>query len=204
MHFHALLFNFAVEKRKFLTMKSNMKKFFGVLVIALFAFVGQSLAQIKIGYTSAETILVQLPEAKTIEAELKAFSAQLGKELENKQKEFEAKVKVYQDAVKAGTLTQIVKESKEKELQSLQQNLQEFQQKAQEEVQKKQQALLAPVFDKIQKAIDEIAKAENYDLILSTDASGAPILLYAKEEHNITNKVITKLGGTPLPATPKN
>jgi outer membrane protein len=166
---------------------------------------GQSFAQLKIGYTSAETILVQLPEAKTIEAELKAFSAQLAKEVENKQKELQTKYTQYTEGVKTGTMTQLVRETKEKELQTLQQNLQEFQQKAQEEVQKKQQALLSPVFDKIQKAIDEISKAENYDLILSTDVNGsAPILLYAKEEYNITNKVITKLGGTPLPTTPKN
>ena len=185
-------------------MKLNTIKFLSVLAIVFVAFVNQGLAQ-KIGYTNAETVLMQLPEAKTIEAEMKAFSAQLGKELENKQKEFDTKLKDYQAIVKTGTITPVVQEAKEKELQTLQQNYQEFQQKAEQEVQKKQQALLAPVFDKIQKAIDEIAKTENFDMIISTDVSGgAPILLYAKEEHNITNKVITKLGGTPLPTTPKN
>jgi outer membrane protein len=182
-------------------MKINTIKFLSVLAFVLITFVNKGFAQ-KIGYTNAETVLMQLPEAKTIEAEMKAFSAQLGKELENKQKEFQTKYQTY--VAEAEKLAVVVREQREKELQTMNQSLQEFQQKAEQEVQKKQQTLLSPVFDKIQKAIDEIAKAENFDMIISTDASGAPILLYAKEEHNITNKVITKLGGTPLPTTPKN
>lgn len=181
-----------------------MKKLFTFVAFALVLMSGQAFAQIKVGYTNADVILSQLPEAKTIEAELKAYNAQLSKELDTKQAEFEKKYKEYAEGVQKGTFTPVIREAKEKELQSLQQNLQEFQQKAQADSQKKQQDLLAPVFDKIQKAIDEIAKAENFDFVFSTDvAGGAPILLFAKEEHNITNKVITKLGGTPIPADKK-
>ncbi|MCU0390321.1 MAG: OmpH family outer membrane protein [Thermoflexibacter sp.] len=180
-----------------------MRKVFTLMAFAIILMCGQqAFAQLKIGYTNADVVLSQLPEAKTIEAELKAYNAQLSKELETKQAEFERKYKEYAAAVQAGTMTPVIREAKEKELQTLQQNLQEFQQKAQADSQKKQQDLLAPVFDKIQKAIDDIAKAENFDFVFSTDvAGGAPILLFAKEEHNITNKVIVKLGGTPLPAT---
>lgn len=186
-----------------------MKKLFTLFTFALLISTSSAFAQVKVGYTSAEAILQQLPEAKTIDAELTAYGTQLRKEMETKQKEFETK---YQDYVKnSQTMAVVVREQREKELQTMNQSLQEFQQKAQQDIQKKQQDLLAPVYDKIQKAIDEIAKAENFDFILSTDVSGAPILLHAKEEHNITNKVITKLGGTPIakPAagtatTPKN
>lgn len=177
-----------------------MKKILTLTLLMMVISLGQGFAQ-KLGYTSAEAVLGQLPEAKTIEAELKAYSAQLTKEIESKQKEFQTK---YQDYVaNSAKMAPVVREQREKELQTLKQSMDEFQQKAQEGYQKKQQELLAPVFDKIQKAIDEISKAENYDIIFSTDASGVPILLFAKEEHNITNKVITKLGGTPLVVTPK-
>ncbi len=175
-----------------------MKKTLTLVALIMVISLGQASAQMKVGYASADAILGQLPAAKTIEAELKAYSAQLSKELENKQKEFETKYQAYQKEEK--TLPPVVLEQRQKELQTLNQSLQEFQQKAQQDVQKKQQDLLAPVFDKIQKAIDEISKAENFDFVLSTDASGVPILLFAKEEHNLTNKVITKLGGTPIPA----
>lgn len=176
-----------------------MKRLLTFFVFMMVISLGQVSAQMKVGYTSADAVLGQLPEAKTIEAELKAYSAQLSKELETKQKEFEVKYQAYIKEEK--TLAPVVLEQRQKELQTLNQSLQEFQQKAQQDVQKKQQDLLAPVFDKIQKAIDEIAKAENFDFVLSTDASGVPILLFAKEEHNLTNKVITKLGGTPIPVT---
>jgi outer membrane protein len=178
-----------------------MKKLFSIAAFVVLVALGQTFAQ-KVGYTSAEAILQQLPEAKTIDAELTAYGAQLKKELENKQKEFQTKLSAYQ--TEADKLAPVVKEQREKELQGLQQTYQEFQQKAQEGMQKKQQDLVTPVYEKIQKAIDEIAKAENFDFVFSTDASGVPILLFAKEEHNLTNKVITKLGGTPIPAKPKN
>ena len=150
----------------------------------------------KVGYTSADAILSALPEAKTIEAEMKAYQAQIGKEFESKQKELQEKYEKY--LKEAQTLAPVVREQREKEIQSLQNNMQEFEQKAQRDIQQKQQTLLAPVYDKIQNAIDEVAKADGYDYILSSDASGFPIILFAKEDHNITNKVITKLGGTPI------
>lgn len=178
-----------------------MKKILTLTLLMMVISLGQNFAQ-KLGYTSAEAVLGQLPDAKIIEAELKAYSAQLTKEIESKQKEFQTK---YQDyATNSKNMAVVVREQREKELQALKQGMDEFQQKAQEGYQKKQQELLSPVFEKIQKAVDEIAKAEGFDFIFSTDASGVPILLFAKEEHNITNKVITKLGGTPLPVTPKN
>jgi outer membrane protein len=176
-----------------------MKKILPIIAFVLLTVLGQTFAQVKVGYASAEAVLGQLPEAKTIDAELKAYSAQLSKEMETKQKEFETK---YQDYVKNNqTMAVVVREQREKELQTMNQSLQEFQQKAQQDLEKKRGDLLTPVFEKIQKAIDEISKAENFDFVFSTDASGVPILLFAKEEHNITNKVITKLGGTPIPAT---
>jgi len=177
-----------------------MKKLFAFAVFMMVISLGQNFAQ-KLGYTSAEAVLGQLPEAKTIEAELKAYTAQLTKEIESKQKEFQTK---YQDyAANSTKMAVVVREQREKELQSLKESMDDFQKKAQESYQKKQQDLLTPVFDKIQKAIDEISKAETFDFIFNTDASGVPILLFAKEEHNITNKVIIKLGGTPI-VVPKN
>ncbi len=177
-----------------------MKKILPIIAFVLLIAVGQTFAQVKVGYASAEAVLGQLPVAKTIEAELKAYSAQLAKEMETKQKEFEGK---YQDYVKNNaTMPVVVKEQREKELQTLNQNLQEFQQKAQQDLEKKRGDLLTPVFGKIQTALDEVSKAEGFDFVFSTDASGVPILLFAKEEHNLTNKVIIKLGGTPIPATP--
>lgn len=173
-----------------------MKIQFFAFAFGLMLCAGYSKAQIKIGYTNPDLILSALPEAKTIEAELKTYGTQLENELQNKRKELQTKFENYQKNI--NDMTPAIRESREKELQTLNQALQEFQERAQNDIQMKQAQLLQPVYEKIQKAIDELAKAENYDYIIVADAGQMPIILYAKEEYDITNKIIVKLGGTPI------
>jgi outer membrane protein len=173
-----------------------MKIKFFAFAIGLLLWAGHSKAQMKIGYTNPDVILAALPEAKTIETELKTYGTQLENEMQNKRKELQTKFENYQKNV--NDMTPAIRESREKEIQTLNQALQEFQEKAQNDMQVKQAQLLQPVYEKIQKAIDDLAKAENYDYILVADAGQMPIILYAKEEYDITNKIITKLGGTPI------
>lgn len=179
-------------------MKKNILSAF--VALCLFCLANVSFAQtLKIGYTNADAILAALPEAKTIETDLKAYQAQLETQMKSMSDDFEKKFKEYQAKVDA--FAPAVREAKEKELQTSRQNIQEFEQKAQQDLQKKNQALLQPVYAKIQKAIDEVAKAENYTHVFSSDVSGFPILLYAAEEYDLTNKIILKLGGTVPPKT---
>lgn len=175
-----------------------------VLATALFLAANTSFAQhtahataVKPGYASVDDILMALPEAKVVETELKSYKAQLETQAKSMGEEFEKKFKDYQ--AKMNDFAPPVREAKEKELQALRQSMSEFEEKAQADLQKKNQTLLAPVYDKIQKAIDEIAKAEHFSHIFSPSVSGFPILIYAAEEFNITNKVILKLGGTVPP-----
>jgi outer membrane protein len=176
-----------------------MKKNIVAALAAVFVLLSSAaFAQVKIGYTNADEILSALPEAKTIEAELKTYSTQIQTELEKKNQDLQKKYQEYLTAVQSGNMAPSIRESKEKELENLQQSLREFQEKAQQDVQSKQQALLSPVYDKIQNAIDDIAKAENYDFIITSGAGAVPILLYAKDEYDVTNKVIVKLGGKPI------
>ncbi|MCS6968538.1 MAG: OmpH family outer membrane protein [Cytophagales bacterium] len=166
------------------------------ILLSILLWAAHSKAQIKIGFTNPDAILSALPEAKTIEAELKTYQNQLANELQNKQKEFQTKLEAYQKNV--NDLAPAIRESRERELQNLSQALQDFQEKAQADMQMKQAQLLQPVYEKIQKAIDELAKAENFDYIFVSDAGQMPIILFAKEEYDITNKIIAKLGGTPI------
>ena len=55
----------------------------------------------------------------------------------------------------------------------------------------KQDELMKPVQNKIFNAIQDIAKDEDLDFVF--DRSGDVIFLYAKEQYDITNKVLDKL-----------
>lgn len=171
-----------------------------ILAFFLTAFAAQAQVPLKIGYTNAEFILSNMPEAKEIEADLKAHEQQLTTQLEAKSKEFDTKVQEYQRT--AENMIPEVRADKELELRNLQQSIQKFQQDAQGSLQRKQAELLQPVFDKIQKAIDEVAKANGYTHILNSGQPdvGLNILLYARDEDNISNLVLKQLGIEPPPA----
>ena len=55
----------------------------------------------------------------------------------------------------------------------------------------KQEELMKPVQNKVFNAIQDVAKDEDLDFVF--DRSGGVMLLYAKEEYDITPKVMDKL-----------
>jgi outer membrane protein len=177
----------------------KMKLFFASAAIML-ATVFTSNAQVKIGYTNVDAVLVQLPETKTVEAELKTKRDQYENLYKQKVSDFETKLAAYEKG--AATMSDVIKADKEKELQNAQTSIQEFQKSIQDDLSKKQNSLLAPILQKIQNAIDATAKENGFTHIFNIDAGQGttPILLYATEESNITNLVLKKMGVDPAKA----
>lgn len=152
-------------------------------------------ANLKIGYTNVDYILSQLPEAKQIESQLKTHEEQLGAQLQSKMKEFEDKYKSFMETQES--LTPVVRNDKQTELQTLQTNIQQFQQDAEKSLQQKQVELLKPAYEKIQTSIDVVAKENGFTHVFSNDAGGVPILLFATEDDDISKLVLANLGVTP-------
>ncbi|RZK23464.1 MAG: OmpH family outer membrane protein [Hymenobacter sp.] len=171
-----------------------------LVVGSFFAPAAHAQAPLKIGYTSVEYVLSQMPERKQIESDLKAYSSQLEAQMKSKQADFETKLKAYQGG--GSTMTAVVKADKEKELQGLQQGLQEFQSTAQQSLQQKQQSLLSPALDKIQKNIDLVANENGYSYVLNSDAGSSPILLHGPKDGDISDLILKKMGITPTAPSP--
>jgi len=176
-----------------------MKKHFLSLALVWLCIIASSFAQSpKIGYTNIEYIVASLPEAKQAEVDLEEYQKIVTKELQTKETEYQQKVEEFQKG--ADAMIPLVKKQKAEELQQLGQSIQKFQQQAMVDFEKKKQTLLAPIYEKAQKGINEVAEAEGYTYIISANAGTAPILIYANEEaqknHDITKKVVKKLGGT--------
>jgi outer membrane protein len=173
------------------------------LVALLFAttFVTKAQTAFKIGYTNVDVVLLEMPESKQIESELKIKQTQYEKLIQEKVKTYEEKVKEYQQNEK--NFSDVIKADKVKSIQNLEGEIQEFQKNAQGEMQKKQGELLQPVLNKIQDAINAVAKENAYSYILNTaaDAVSTPLLLFADEQYNITELVFKKLNITPKPKT---
>lgn len=176
----------------------NKRKLFAAVAFLFVSAVSFAQAPVKIGYTNVDYVLSQMPESKQIEADLKAYSAQLENQLKSKYQEFETKGQAYQKG--AATMTDVVKADKEKELMNLRTSIEEFQKNADVSLQKKQQSLMEPALDKLQKAIDDVAKENGYTYVFNSDAGygTTPVLLHGPEDGNISDLVLKKMGVTPV------
>lgn len=174
-----------------------MRKLVLLFVFSFAVFVSNAQAPLKIGYADPDYILGQLPEAKQIDSELKSLQTQLKNQIDGKVAEFQKKLKDYQDNL--NTMLAPVRENTERELQQLQQNLEKLQQDAQTSIQTKQSQLMAPVYQKIGKGIEDVAKENTFNLILSNQVGGLDVVLYGDDKIDVSDLVLKKLGVTPKP-----
>ncbi len=150
-------------------------------------------AQTKIGYIDAETILYLMPEVQKIDSMVQVYQRDtVGKEFNSLMETYQFKDSIYRDS--SGKVSAAVKEQTGKELQQLTQTLQNWQQIAQDAVQSKQSQLLAPVMQKIQAAIQAVAKEKGYTYVLSRDA-----MIVAPDADNLLQPVAKKLNVTVPP-----
>ena len=170
-------------------------KLFLVSALAVLASFGvNAQTNVKIGWTNIDHILQSLPDAKTIQEALTTERAQYEKLFNEKYADYQKMMEDYQKNV--ASMSEIIRKDKEKSIQNKQAELQELQQNSEQALQAKQQELLAPVMDKIQNAIDAVAKEKGYTYILNSDAGygTTPVLLVAPDEDNISDAVLLKLG----------
>lgn len=155
---------------------------------------------LKLGYTNIDYVLAQTPEAKDIQNQLTIQRTQSENELKRMQKELEDKYAAYEKG--AAQMSDVIRKDRETELQGLQARIQEFGRTAEQSLQNKYQQLVNPVVQKIQKAIDAVAKDNGYTYVFNLDAGAntIPILLVAPEENNITELVLRKMGIDPAKA----
>ena len=170
-----------------------MKNRFLFIVIFLAASYINAVANpLKIGYVKLDYVMSLLPETKKAQADLKVLDRQLKDKLKAKATEFESKLQSFQKEY--ATMSETVKNEKEKEIQKLHREFEKLQQGLKSSVAAKQLELIKPIYGKVQKAIQEIAKEHYFTHVLNADAAGALVVLYADQEYNLSNLVLNKLG----------
>ena len=178
---------------------------FAVLALGFFAANAQTPAT-KIGFADVDLIFSQMPESKQIEAELKTTQNMLKTQIESKAQEFQKKLADYQQ--NGSAMLEAVRVNTERELQQLQQNLDKLQQDAQTTMQNKEATLMDPVYKKVGKAIEDVAKENGFTFILNQQIGGQDVILYGDDKMDVSELVLKKMGVTPAakattPATPK-
>ncbi|MCZ2356360.1 MAG: OmpH family outer membrane protein [Bacteroidia bacterium] len=165
----------------------------------------------KIAYTNIEYILTFMPEAKQMQQQLDVFEKKLSEQLSVKQSYAQGKLEEYYKLVEEKKLTHEQDEARKKELLKLEDEIKKFTSDSEAQLLTKKEELLKPIIDKLQTAINTVAKEDGYTIVLnSSNSTGVSNILYAPESDNITEKIIKKLGlnlapppsNTPKPNTP--
>ncbi|WP_313502698.1 OmpH family outer membrane protein [Kaistella carnis] len=135
--------------------------------VMMFATVGVAKAQ-KVASMDYEIVLAAMPETKKMTTDLDTFSKTKGEELQKQAEAFQKEVQQYQ--AEGAKLTEAQRTAKESELQKKQQNLQQLQTTAQNDLAARRDAAVKPIIEKLNKAVDKVAKANGYEFIIDASA----------------------------------
>jgi outer membrane protein len=177
-------------------------KFFQSFAIALlFVLVaGAGLVQaqtLKLGYTNIELIIANMPETKYAQQELQTHERKLQEQYQVKYSYAQSKQEEAAQKKQQGKLTPDQEKAAIDELKKLEEEIKQFAEESQTSLAKKRETLFGPIIEKVQKAVDDLAKEEGYTYVFNTGTGqGGSVLLHAPPQDNITEKVLKKLGIT--------
>ena len=157
-----------------------------VVLIACMICLPAAFAQ-KYGHVNSNEIMQVMPGVDSIEIKLMSFHKELQVLYENMVNEFQLKKDKFDK--EAGTMSTSVRKLKEDELIGLTNRIREFEQNVQDDMEEEKTRLIAPFQEKVQHAINEVAKEQKYSYIFDTT-----ILLYYDGGDDVTPLVKKKLG----------
>lgn len=167
-----------------------MKTLVAVLLVVFVCALPTTAQTQKIGYVNSAKIFDDLSEAREITKRLEALAKPIQDSLQLMQKDIETKVEDYQK--KESMLNDAAKRAAVQEVQDLQQRAREYAQRKDTEMTRQREVMLAPLKEKILKAIERIAKAEKYNFVFDRTEQ-VNILLYADSRDDLTNRVLDNL-----------
>lgn len=161
--------------------------FAGLLFVPAFSF-----AQLKIAYVDSDAIMDNLPDAQDARQRLDVFVQEWQTELSKIEAEWKTKFDDYEK--RKLIMTDQSRAEMESDLVKLEKSIADFREKkfgTNGELFQKQDELMKPVQNRVFTAIKDIAKEDDYDYVF--DRSGDVLLLFAKEQYDITPKVLARL-----------
>jgi outer membrane protein len=151
-----------------------------------------SFAQLRIGYVDSDTIMDNFPDAQDANQKLDALVREWQDELNKLENNWKTKYDDYEK--RKLIMTDQTRSEVEGELVKLEKQIADYREKkfgTDGELFQKQDELMRPVQNKVFNAIQEVAEEEDLDFVF--DRSGDIMLLYAKEEYDLTTQVLDRL-----------
>ena len=165
----------------------------GLLLLGVVLVTNKAGAQTKVGYINLSQLIQQLPETKTVQDQINAYSKQFLDQLTTMNSDFQAKAKDY-EAHKA-TMTDAARTATEGQLGDMQKRMQDYSNSSQQQVETKSNELAKPLFDKVKAAVAQVAKEKGYAYVINSSAAqGSELLLVSPPGDDLMTAVKAKLG----------
>jgi outer membrane protein len=165
-------------------------KYYLLLAALLFTGIQTTSAQ-KYGHMNFGSLIASLPETKEADKALEAYQKQLNTEIKEKSTAWQTRAEAFVQEVQGGNLAPIRQQEKEQALEADREKIIELQQSVQQKVQAKRQELLEPIVNKVEDAINSVAKENSYMMIFDTSVFNA--ILFAQDSDDVTELVKAKL-----------
>lgn len=145
----------------------------------------------KLGRINSQEVMLAMPETKEAQAKLEASAKEWGENIEAAQVELNTKSQDYQKNM--NTMSEGVRQVKEKDLSDMYNRIRELQTLAQQAIAKEEQELMTPISEKATAAMNAVAKAngltavfEQAMLIYFDEATMIDLTPLVKKELGIT------------------
>ncbi len=145
-----------------------MKKLALTLTIGLLAclLVTPALAKdLRIGVVDVEDIINKSPDYKRIESNLKRKSEELGRPLQQRERELGQQLEDFQKQAQAGIIKDEARQRKESEFQRKLEDIQKSRDQAARTFQDYYQREMKPLMDKLNRAVEQVANEDDLDLV---------------------------------------
>jgi outer membrane protein len=165
----------------------------GLVIIALTAFNPFLYSQNKTGYVSIDEVVQLMPDYKKATGEMSQYDSTLQIEYAETFKELNRQDSLFKmDSTK---MSPAAKNAKKEMMKKLLVELQGYEQNYQQKMQQKQEELMAPIAQKANQLIADVAKASGYTYVFRKEA-----LLVQPDADDLLPLIKKKLeGGTPKP-----
>jgi len=159
--------------------------------IVLLVFLSVLVSEFKIGYLNADKILTELDEVRQVQIQLEKEQRKIESDYMNLEMELDSLFRSYEQ--QKMLMSEERRQKLEKTLTDKQAEIQRFQAEKvgpQGEIYKIHDQLMAPVYAKIDEAIQKVGKQEGYDYIFNVVSGG---IVYALPQYDLTDLVVKEL-----------
>ena len=163
-----------------------MKKII-VMLLALLPL-GMVAQELKIAFVKRMEIFNVMPEVSKMESDLAVLKTQYETNLKRLQDEYTQKMDEYMR--QQDSLPENIKMLRVQEIENIAERSQGLQQAFYQDMEEQQNKMMAPIMEKMQKAIDQVGEENGYTVIIDSQV----ILYIGKTAIDATDKVKAKMG----------